>query len=295
MPNAYTHYVTWISRGRRHHGSASAEITPPPPPSVLTAGDTFQPTWAPPTLPGPASTTLYFAFWSVTGGTNGAYISTANTPPSATAGSSDITATAWYIPEGGTGTPGGPGVLIDAFDVSIGNFVDDDFVTVQPDDASHTLTAQANNDGFVPTTAAEDIQAYNSLPIEGVPFSTWNVFVGSESVTNRDLNPTVNSSAVAFAFYQAPASSGPVKPPHLSAAEWTWVSYGVMVDGGGPTGRGPVDPWNPYLRQLAAGLAMADVASKVDAKLRGDVLALAAKQVTLAAANISKQIQSFGG
>jgi hypothetical protein len=233
-----------------------------------------------------------FAFWSVTGGANGPYFSTANTAPSAIAGSTDITATAWYI-DGGSGPPGPPGVWIDAFDVSIGDFVDDDFVAVQPDDAGHTLTAQANNDGFVPTASTEDIQAYNSLPIEGVPFSAWNVFVGTESVTNRDLNTTVNSNAIAFAFYQATSSPGPVKPPQV-AAEWTWVSYGVMVDGGGPTGRGPVDPWNPFLRQLAAGLAMADVASKVDAKLRSDVLGLAAKQVTLAAANIAKQMQSFG-
>ncbi len=234
-----------------------------------------------------------FAFWSVTGGANGPYFSASNTAPSAPAGSTDINATAWYI-DGGSGPPGPPGVLIDAFDVSIGDFVDDDFVTVQPDDGGHTLTAQANNDGFVPTAAAEDIQAYNSLPIEGVPFLSWNVFVGTESVTNRDLNPTVNSSAIAFAFYQVPASSGPISKPPQVAAEWTWVSYGVMVDGGGPTGRGPVPPWNPFILQLAAGLAMADVASKVDKKLRGDVLGLAAKQVTLAAAGISKQMQSFG-
>jgi hypothetical protein len=41
--------------------------------------------------------------------------------------------------EDGDGTGNGPGFIIDAFDVDLGTFVDDDFVTVTPDPGG-TLT-----------------------------------------------------------------------------------------------------------------------------------------------------------
>ena len=75
------------------------------------------------------------------------------------------------------------------------------------------------------------------------------------------------------------------------AAINNWVSWGVKVDGGGPTGHGPVPPWTPHLRALAAGLALADAAHFVNADLRAGVLATAAKQVDEAAAAISKAMR----
>ena len=63
-----------------------------------------------------------------------------------------------------------------------------------------------------------------------------------------------------------------------------------MVDGGGPTGGGPVDPWGPYVMELAAGLMLAEAAKKVSPDLKSGVMAIAAKQVSLAASAIQKSI-----
>jgi hypothetical protein len=225
-----------------------------------------------------------FAFWSVTGAANGAFISS-NQSLDADVGNSDVTVMAWYIPQGGPPGPGGPGIYIDAFDVNAGSFVDDDFVNVSPDAG---LTAAANNDGWVPTASAENINAFASLP-EG-PFTAWNVFpVKAEKAINEQLQAAKQTSAVAFAFYQSIVGP-PIKPGSV-AANATWVSYGVTVDAGGPTGHGPVDPWGPFLRDFAAGLALAQTAKLVQAELRPQLLALASKQITVAAQSITEHLE----
>jgi len=230
--------------------------------------------------------TASFAFWSVTGGVEGGVISNAgsNTAPSVTVGSSDIVATAWYI-EGGPGGNGQPGVYIDAFDVNQGMFADDDFVNVTTDSS---LTAAANNDGFVPSATAEDVQAFSS--IHSVPFESWHVVLETETVIDRDLQVTVNSSAVAFAFYKTPVG---IKPPRINESLGTWVSWGVMVDGGGPTGNGPVGPWDPMAKQFVAGLALADTAKIVDSSLQSAILEIAAKQISLVSQEIQDQMLSY--
>ncbi|MGH8094955.1 MAG: hypothetical protein ACREIF_16030 [Chthoniobacterales bacterium] len=283
MPNASTHYVTWISRGKRGHGSAYTDIGPQSN-SNLQTGDTFQPAWAPPSFPWEDGSAT-FAFWSIAGGANGGVVDFNQLAQGVPVGSNNIVATAIYIAGGGGN--GEPGVSIDAFDVNQGIFVDDDFVSVSPD---ASLTAAANNAGWVPSASAESVIAFNS--IHAVPFSEWHVFLGTEMVNNTTLNVAVKTSAVAFAFYKTPVSSGPPTTGRNYALE-TWVSYGVMVDGGGPTGAGPVDPWGPYVRDFAAGLMLADAAKKVDAGLKGQVMALAAKQVSIAAAAIQKNMAAF--
>ena len=68
MPNVHTRYVTWISRGRQHHGSAAADIAPPLNSAVLSGG-VYQ-AWASPSISlnnGNGVQTANFAFWSVTG------------------------------------------------------------------------------------------------------------------------------------------------------------------------------------------------------------------------------------
>jgi hypothetical protein len=88
--------------------------------------------------------------------------------------------------------------------------------------------------------------------------------------------------------YQSPP--GGVKVPVPNVGNVTWVSWGVTLDGGGLTGRGPVPPWNPFGVELAAGLALAASSSSVDQSLRALVLQLAAEQVQLAAGNIAHQM-----
>lgn len=74
----------------------------------------------------------------------------------------------------------------------------------------------------------------------------------------------------------------------------TWVSWGVKVDGGGPTGNGPVPPWTPFIRQLAAGFALAEAADLASPELRGAVSELAARQVSLASESIAGEMTRAG-
>lgn len=292
MLKVYTHYVMWIPRKHRHQGgSAEADIvSPQPQPSIMSSGDTFQGPWASPSISWVGGSAT-FAFWSITGGINGSIVTTDNTPPPTIVGNTDIMAKAWYISIGGV--PDVPGIFIDAFDVNQGIFVDDYFVDVV---TNPSLTAAANEDGFVPTAQAEDIKA-NPL-IKMVPFHEWTIVLEIAIVEKK--HPTVNHdilhaalkcSAVVFAFYQTPTGEvSNVPHPHYEIG--TWVSWGVKVDAGGLTGHGPVPPWTPFVQQFVAGLALADAASKVSPKLRTNVLNIAAEQLTIATEAIKKEIQS---
>lgn len=291
MSKVYTHYVTWNSRKVRMHGSSWVDIVQPSI-SEMSPGDRFQVPWAPPSITWTDNTnknqSAVFAFWSIKGGIEGALASTKNAPPSVGVGNENIVAIAWYISGGGIGH----NVLIDAFDVSLGIFVDDPFVTVEPD---KDLTADANDYGVVPTASQENIVAYPT--IHSVPFSRWEVISGNDKkdenlkIKDENLNVKAQSAGIAFAFYQIPSTSvaieGPIQDQQVAG---TWVSWGVMVDGGGPTGVGPVSPWNPHMKDLAAGLALADAANKINPSLRADVLSIASKQVSIAAESMTKKI-----
>jgi hypothetical protein len=287
MPTVHTRYVTYNRKGGRrlHAGTATDDIVSP----LSTAtpdGGSYQ-AWASPSITWTdmqGEHTADFAFWWVLGAEGGPAVST---DPSlqVTVEGADVQAVAWYLPTGGGEGPGGPAYYIDAFDVNEGRFFDEDFVTISPDGA---LSAEANETGVVPTASAEDILAVAS--IEGVPFLDWTAFVHPKPqvLTTEDLKAPREATAVAFAFYQTPAAVVPRRPGHFELG--TWVSWGVKVDGGGPTGRGPVEPWNPFVRQLAAGLALADAARLVAPELRGAVSELAARQVTLASEQIAGHI-----
>ena len=287
MPTVHTRYVVWESRGFRHkNGSGAVDITTPSDTNVTDDGYYSaygfpDGSWS--DMNG--THTAHFAFWSFVGGANGPTFST-NPNLHQPVGTADAQATAWYV-EAGSG-PGTPALLIDAFDVDIGDFVLDDFVDVVTDPS---LTAEANLDGIVPTTVeTEDVRAYTS--IRAVPFNEWIVVEGTEPVSAEDLSGDHNTTAIAFAMYQTPPGGG-FKPP-VNEANGTWVSWGVTVDGGGPTGRGPVPPWNPFVLEMAAGLALAESAARVDQSLRASVLRLAAEQVKLAAGNIAQHMQGGG-
>ena len=286
MPTVHTHYVTYNRKGGRrlHTGTATDDIVTPLE-TGATDGEPYE-AWAPPVIEwtdAHGKHTADFAFWSVVGAQGGASVTT---DPSldVTVGATDVQAAAWYLPAGGNGN-GGPAFYIDAFDVNEGRFFDEDFVTVSPD---ASLAANANESGVVPTTNAEDITAVAA--IEGVPFADWTEFVqpSPQVLTEEDLHAGADTTAVAFAFYKSPASPEIHRPSQYATG--TWVSWGVKVDGGGPTGRGPVEPWGPFVRQLAAGLALADTAALVAPELRSAVSELAARQVTFASRQIAGEI-----
>jgi hypothetical protein len=93
-----------------------------------------------------------------------------------------------------------------------------------------------------------------------------------------------------------PLSLPPQRPkiPHLEIDMWNWVSWGVKVDGGGPTGNGPVPPWNPFARELAAGFVLSELAGLVSPELRESVNKLAAEQVRLASLQIAERMLTAG-
>jgi hypothetical protein len=291
MPTVHTRYVTYnrIGGRRLHAGTATEDIVAPLA-TITPDGGTYQ-AWASPSISWTdthGTHSANFAFWSVVGASDGASVTTGQSL-SSTVGGSDVQAVAWYLPPSGGNGAGGPAVYIDAFDVDQGRFSDDDFVTITPDSA---LSANANETGVVPTTSAEDIHALTRL--ENVPFLDWMEFVqpAPQVINNEDLHADADSTAVAFAFYQTVVIPHP-RPRRDELG--TWVSYGVTVDAGGPTGHGPVPPWAPLLRQLAAGLVLADAASLVAADLQGALRKLAADQVAFASRQIADQIAGGEG
>lgn len=290
MPKIHVRYVTWISRRRRKQGVNKIDVVPPPPPGNQMPGDTVP--LAAPALAGwvDATNTTHnsnFAFWSVVGEPAGPRVTTALTT-FATMGNNDVHATAWYI-EQGFG-PGGPGVWIDAFDVGLGDFVDDDFVTVAPDDAAQTLTKLANEEGVLSTTAAETATAFGS--IHAVPFEQWKVILPGTTASAANLVAPARAGGVAFAFFKVKTGgTGPLLGNHYFA-ESVKILWGVIQDGGGGTTGGPVGPWDPLIQQLMAGLAQSQLAVGLDPALRADGMALAAKQVREAATKIAAKIDA---
>ena len=286
MPTVRTRYVTWNRGGGRrlHTGPAAATDIIAPLQTTVSPGGSYG-VWAPPTvdLPGPPGLTGTFAFWSITDSATGSWVST-DPQIAVEVGDSDVNATAWYLPAGGPGMPQGPALLIDAFDVNAGWWADDDFVTVVSDPS---LTFDANEHGVVPLEKDQDVHAYSA--IHGVPFDEWTVITDNEAVNGQDLHGAADTKAIAFAFYKSPvrAKFGTVRVP----AQGTWVSWGVMVDGGGPTGDGPVGPWGPkVMKEIAAGMALAEAAQYIDVDLREAVLDIAAKQVEIGAGHLAKQL-----
>ena len=293
MPTVHTHYRTYVSRGRRHHQHATAPEIAPSQTTNVQAGGQYevwtgtQITWNNNGNPETDS----FMFWSVTGAGDGSHMST-DEDLKVAVGSTDVEVTGWYLPPGGGPNGGGPGLLIDAFDVDLGDFSDADFVDVVSDP---TLTGAANEEGFVPTGGAnEDVRAYTD--VDGVvPFTEWDIFWSDMDVTagGRDLIGQQAHSAVAFAFYQTPVKS---PPPIFHGRDYesgTWVSAGVKVDGGGLTGRGPVPPWTPFLADLEAGLVLAQAARGTRREIRGQALELAAKQISHATNKIAEQMMEL--
>lgn len=127
-----------------------------------------------------------------------------------------------------------------------------------------------------------------------------------ENLTGSSYDPFPEFKALLDQYFPGTTAipgSNPDNPFPLGAARFkhfpidelvTWVSWGVKVDGGAPTGHGPVPPWSPFLRQLAAGFALAESADLVSPELRGAVSELAARQVALASESIAAEMIKSG-
>jgi hypothetical protein len=224
MPTLTTQYVYFGASGshtRQPRATTSyGGFTPipglnPSGTATLASATPFQPGPQEPTLTAGALT-LNFAFTSVTGCTEGGLVSfVAGTPPPVgTVGTSPILVLVVYVPVGG-GNGGGSGAVIDAFNETTGCLVDNNFVAVSPDPGG-TLTAEANEDGWVDTTDSgftitadhPNIGPYMALPTNAV-FDQWvdltNPTPPASLVSGANLTPAEGVTVYALAFYRNPA------------------------------------------------------------------------------------------
>jgi hypothetical protein len=163
------------------------------------------------------SQTFEFAYVSVSGCTEGGLVSfVAGTPPPVgTVGTIPILVLVVYVPVGGPGGNGDSGAVIDAFNVTTGSLVDNDFVAVTPDPGG-TLTGEANVDGWVDTETSgytitadhPNIGPYMALPTNAV-FDQWvdltNPSPPGSLISGANLTPAQGATVYALAFYSNPA------------------------------------------------------------------------------------------
>lgn len=221
-------------------------------------------------------------FWSVTDGTNGQVL-----PPMAfnqTVGSLPLTITAWYFPISGPGVGGnGSAIIDDAFSANLGRFIDDTFVDVTSDS---TLTNDANVIGVVPTTKDETLVAKNSVASTTEPFSKWILNDSIMPIGVATLQVEKGTNGIAIAIYQESPHKRFPRPPYEAAYNpWWWFETH-----GGRLPPGPSDPW---IREFAAVMMLADTASEVSPQIRARVLETILKQMSIVTATIEKEIKTL--
>jgi hypothetical protein len=225
MPTLTTQYVYFGSSGAHTRQPRAVTsyggFTPipglnPSGTATLASGTPFQAGPMEPSLT--ISGVLYnFAFTSVSGCTEGGLVSYAagTPPPVGTVGTSPILVLVVYVPQG-VSNGGGYGAVIDAFNETTGSLVDNNFVTVSPDDSSGTITTEANVDGWVDTDSSgytitadhPNIGPYAALPTSAL-FDQWVVLTNpsppSSLVSGANLTPGKDVTVYALAFYKNPS------------------------------------------------------------------------------------------
>src|SRR5262249_15735068 len=132
-----------------------------------------------------------------------------------------MTAAAWYGPPSGSGNgqpSPPPDIMIDALSLATGEFIDDDFVTV----TSHaSFSLPANTDGWVPTSTAETLQAFETI---GPPlvFDQWIVQNAGTPADNM-LNVPAGSNGIAIAVYVPDGATFAVPPGYLFPPQLWWM------------------------------------------------------------------------
>jgi len=165
--------------------------------------------------------------------------------------SENLTLIAWYfLPGGGIGGTGTE-ELLDAYSVSLGNFINDDFVAVSSDPS---LTANANIIGEVPTAVAETVDAFASMASTSESFVEWVRMAGDgTTAAGERLNVPAGANGFAFATYGRHTFTIP--KPNIDKSEGVVIIDGIINDAPGhivvnghPV---PIDPgWGSLIKQL---------------------------------------------
>ena len=234
-------------------------------------------------VPAPAKDPVQFAFWSIVGSEKGALVSTDPTF-GVPVGTTNATATAWYLPFGGGPESVEPALFIDAFDVTAGWWSNADFVDVITDPA---LTFNANELGVVPLKLEQDVRAYAGIAT--APFVDWKVLTGSESVNGRDLHGDKDTRALAVAFYRVPDAPNRVFGGDIPIAINFPDDPRAWIDGPVPG----VDPMGEYLRGFARGLILVTVAEHLGVEQRAEVRRSAVAHVMGLAQHFGEQIENL--
>jgi hypothetical protein len=311
--------VTWqyiLLNGDSSTGYRVKRRTGGPPPAVNSGIDTpGSDNWvsapAPPQIHYvPDGKDYMFAFWSLsahdlqslqTSAQIQAGTTTAN--DSHSGGQWTIYAKAYYIwnfAGGGGGNGGGDNpLLIDAFDIQMGDFIGDDFVDVTPDQ-NGTLTSEANN-GFIDTTAeiaqgsSLKVAARDALPAKAFGYwfniapllysadANFPATVGAPG--NHDIVVHHSDRVVAFAFYNEVKQTRFVPPSEYTYDPWWWFkTLGGLV---------PPPPRDPWLQEFVAALSLAETAGRVSSRLKTKVLEIALEQVAVTATTIKQEIKAL--
>jgi hypothetical protein len=217
-----------------------------------------------------------------------------------------ISAKAYFV-QCGSG-PGGPAVLIDAFNIQSGDFIAEDFVEIEPDPGKQ-LSVAANN-GYINTVA--QIAPGKSITISakqngldrppipppgktivctGMEFSSWQPIVmnangaGSPpAIHDRDIVVHHGDSVLAFAFYneEKQSVSGPGMPDAYD--RWWWLETH-----GGRTPPGPQPVW---MREFYAAALLTGAAGKISRHLRAGVLEVVEQQLAAVSSAMKKEIMN---
>jgi hypothetical protein len=254
VPNVTTQYRMFVPR-RTRIGGGGAAIDLVPASINFVSGDTHA--TAPETIdlhyPNPDSPNApaNFAFWSVTGSSDGEYTSrpgTSGNPVTVHTDSGPVTMTAWYIFAGGGGGPGGPGtdeLETDAFLVDQNPFVEPTpIASVAPPAAWDPTDVQE----FVFTDdQACQVTARDSVVDPAQHFETWYALEGDSTPAGDVLDVPQGDNGIAVATYRIPPHVKHTFPGTGKEIGGTLVG-GVARDGGGGiivNGHfHPIGPWD---------------------------------------------------
>ncbi len=299
MSTGTTNYVMYISRCARRRNPTVQSITllEPAISDILPAGHFAAGTASDIlTIPGSENHAM-FAFWSVTGGTEGPQLRTRNQTnghiaPVATAGRSNMNATAWYIPisNGPEKDGSGGGEIIDAFNVNTGSLIlEGDFVNMMPD---ASINESVNAEGFIPlsTDHTQFAEAFSFQ--QGIyPFLNWEVISGGATVSDSVLTLPPNTTGAAFAFYKLQGEIGGVTPPRepfpVMIATLLMQALGFVYDDHGIP-HSPVTPDDYLIARLLIAPALLGLSKNMNEQLKSSVTELAAAHLESIAQDIRK-------